>query len=41
MMWVLCFLPAIICFGLMGLNEIRISLRWKKLFRSVYGYSQS
>ena len=41
MSFILFFLPAIICFGLMGLNEIRISLRWKKLFRRVYGDSQS
>lgn len=37
MMWILFFLPAIICFALIGLNEIRISRRWKRLMRGVYG----
>lgn len=37
MMWMLFFLPAIICFALVGANEIRISRRWKRLMRGVYG----
>lgn len=37
MSFILFFLPAIICFALIGLNEIRISRRWQKLFRRVYG----
>ena len=37
MMWALFFLPAIICFALVGVNEIRISRRWKRLMRGVYG----
>ena len=37
MIFLLFFLPAIICFALVGLNEIRIYLIWKKLFRRVYG----
>ena len=40
-MWALFFLPAALCFAALGLNEIRTSLRWKKLFRRVYGDSQS
>ena len=41
MMWMLFFLPAALLFAALRLNEIRISLRWKKLFRRIYGYSQS
>ena len=37
MMWMLFFLPAALLFAALGLNEIRISRRWKRLMRGVYG----
>ncbi len=37
MSFILFFLPAIICFALMWMHEIRISRRWERLIRGVYG----
>ncbi len=37
MMWMLFFLPAALLFAALWLNEIRISRRWKRLMRGVYG----
>lgn len=37
MSFILFFLPAAFCFAVLELNEIRISRRWERLMRGVYG----
>lgn len=37
MSFILFFLPAALLFAALWLNEMRISLRWKRLMRGVYG----